>query len=242
LTESTGIWRGTIHLVSTSPHTLESQFNTFTKSCLDSMGIISQLAKSDGLIVSLAPAQSYLNPSSTSFSRSLQFAAPSHPEFSYHGLNTYAYLLARYGRISDTPTFDFVTIQFYESFSDLHHTISTGTPPSTALIVCIKSYLKPWTIDFRGTGVEWEQSAEIVVEKIVIGLANGWAKGSDRAVFIETDELKKAWKVLKEEKGFVGFGFWTIGEEGRDGFWLVDELNAFMGIRDADSRIQREEL
>jgi hypothetical protein len=138
---------------------------------------------------------------------------------------TYAYLLARYGRSSAVLTFDFVTIQFYESYSDLHHTIFNGTFPASALIDSIKRYLAPWSVNFSGSGVEWDETKEITIDRVVIGIANGWAKGSDRVVFIENAELEKAWDALKYVKGFLGFGFWTIGEEGKNDVWLVKDLN-----------------
>jgi hypothetical protein len=41
---------------------MDSKFNHFTVESLDMMGRLSQLAKSDGFIVAMAPAESYLDP------------------------------------------------------------------------------------------------------------------------------------------------------------------------------------
>jgi len=82
-----------------------NQYNHFTPQCLDTMGRFSQLAKERGnYIVSMAPAESYLDPTYPTFDRSLLHAYPEWqpiiPDFDYHGRNTYAYLLARYGTFS----------------------------------------------------------------------------------------------------------------------------------------------
>ena len=65
------------------------------------MGQFSVLAKKDGYIVAMAPAESYLDPTTSQFDRSLSHPYPEwkdlQPNFRYHGHNTYAYLLAEYG-------------------------------------------------------------------------------------------------------------------------------------------------
>lgn len=86
-----------------------SQYNVFTVECLNLMGHFSQLAHwMGGYIVSMAPAESYLDPSRAPlFSRTLlhEYAewqvGPSalDPPFRYHGLNVYSYLLARFDRL-----------------------------------------------------------------------------------------------------------------------------------------------
>ena len=75
------------------------------------MGKFSQLLKNAGYIVSMAPAESYLDPTTDEFSLSLLHNYPEWekdvPEFNYHGRNAYAYLLAKYS----IDTFDFISIQ-----------------------------------------------------------------------------------------------------------------------------------
>ena len=65
------------------------------------MGRLSQLAKSAGYLVAMAPAESYLDPTTHLFDLTLTHTYPEwealQPDFRYHGHNTYAYLLARYG-------------------------------------------------------------------------------------------------------------------------------------------------
>jgi hypothetical protein len=97
---------------------------------------MSLLAKRNGYLASLAPAESYLDPRSSEgpyFSRSLlhddeaweaEFSHERGPEYSrpyfgYHGRNCWAYLLTVYG----WGAFDFVSVQFYESYSHFGYDI-----------------------------------------------------------------------------------------------------------------------
>lgn len=90
----------------------ESPSNVFTMATLRTMGDMSVLAKEEGYIVAMAPAQSYMDYSTPVFSRSVAFAPhePWQQDFFYHGRNTYAFLLAEYG----SETFDFISIQLCE--------------------------------------------------------------------------------------------------------------------------------
>ena len=94
-----------------------SSINHFTFPELDLMGKFSQIMKKEGYIVSMAPSESYLDPTTDEFSLSLLFNHPEWekevPEFNYHGRNAYAYLLAKYS----VDTFDFISIQLYEGYS-----------------------------------------------------------------------------------------------------------------------------
>lgn len=120
--------------------TPSSPYNQFTVSCLQLMGRFSQIAKQHGYIVAMAPAESYLDPTTSLFDRSLLHTYSEwdkiQPDFAYHGHNTYAYLLAKYGQTTVSPTtlapttvasttaapttvdtFDFITVQLYEGYS-----------------------------------------------------------------------------------------------------------------------------
>ena len=76
---------------------LSKSSNQFTQSCLDLMGEMSQLAKADGYFVTMAPAESYLDPTTHQYDHSLRHNYPEwealQPDFHYHGHNTYGYLL-----------------------------------------------------------------------------------------------------------------------------------------------------
>ena len=133
----------------------------------------------------------------------------------------------------EIPTFDYVLVQFYESFSSLHHAIvDMGIPPAKALTDAITTYLEPWTVDFSNAGVEWnEKAAHIYIPRLVVGLANGWARGSDRALLIKKADLLKTWQSFYNDPRMAGFGFWSILHEGDAGLWLVKELSSFLNER-----------
>ena len=46
----------------------DSPYNTFTKECIETMGLLSQLLKKEGYVVAMAPAESYLDPTTSEFS------------------------------------------------------------------------------------------------------------------------------------------------------------------------------
>ena len=75
---------------------------------------MSALAKRDGYLVAMAPAQSYLDAGTSDFSRHVNLPPrePWQPSFFYSGRNVYAYILAVYG----TDLFDFISIQLYEGW------------------------------------------------------------------------------------------------------------------------------
>lgn len=79
---------------------VESPYNTFTSETLNQMLDMSAAAKTvktknGGLIVTLVPAQSYFDVSTSAFNTSLLSSySDYHPDFAYHGTNGYAYLVA----------------------------------------------------------------------------------------------------------------------------------------------------
>ena len=74
-----------------------NSINKFTFKELDLMGQLSVLLKKNNYIVSMAPAESYLDPFNEEFSLSLLFNHKEWenevPKFNYHGRNVYAYLI-----------------------------------------------------------------------------------------------------------------------------------------------------
>ena len=169
-------------------HAMAKQMNVDPKWLLlktDIMGKFSQLLKKDGYIVSMAPAESYLDSSTDEFSLSLLYNYPEWekkcPDFNYHGRNAYAYLLAKYS----VDTFDFISVQLYEGYS---HTLFKYKKNKQNLGIIlydlINSFIEGFVVDFSkeensGMGKE---IIKIPKEKIVIGLANGWA--GDRFLFV----------------------------------------------------------
>jgi beta-glucosidase len=211
---------------------LDSPTNEFTKECLDQMGEFSQLAKDDGCIVSMAPPESYLDITSSRFSRfvNLTYPEPWHQDFEYHGWNVYAYVLAKWN-----DAIDFVFVQFYESYSHAAHQIfELGVDPADFLI----SYVHQLVDQEEGLTVQFNvdssinlksQFVPLPLSKLVLGFANGWALNNDlgeKTVYFEREQLQKAYRALiitgNEPRGM---GFWVVEEEGNHGVHYAQDLN-----------------
>jgi len=189
----------------------------------------------------MAPAQSYFDLQSKHFSRSVILQESErewHSEFHYFGANVYAYLLAKFGH----EIFDFISIQFYESYSraamSIHHKGMTA-----------QSYLKYYVEDLMEQGesfqVDFEedenvhlrnQRVPLPLSKLVFGFANGWALDTgDKVVFMDPQSIQSAYHSLVDDDGKLqqprGFMFWVIGEEGKNQVDFVPELNKILKIR-----------
>ena len=135
---------------------VSSPINEFTVDCLNLVGQLSQLAKADGYIVSLVPPESYFDPTTGNFSRSLLFDYPEWAplvSFYYHGRNAYAYMFSRYGESTlnglTVPTFDFVTFQLYETYSHADYNITVaGMPGSEYLVNIVNRFIDGWMVEF----------------------------------------------------------------------------------------------
>lgn len=228
---------------------LESPFNEFTVECLDMMGKFSMLAKQHGYIVAMAPAESYLDPFTHSFDRSLLHAYPECqviPKFTYHGQNVYAYLLSKYGRTSiisgTVDTFDFVTVQLYEGYSHANFQIELqNESPVKYLSDFVERISTGWLVEFSSDpALNYDSSVvSVAPDRLVIGLANGWA-GDGKFLLIYPADVSKAYFHMLE-KGIVprGFAFWNILDEGRESakrnghpVWMAKGLNDFLKIRE----------
>lgn len=225
--------------------TPSSVYNHFTVECLDLMGRMSQLAKSSGeYLVAMAPAESYLDPNMASFDRSLLHEYEEwetlQPGFAYHGLNTYAYLLDRYGNYNESnhtpsicedngqddittavvekPTFDFVTVQLYEGYSHAEYATQVEKQSPVKYVTdFVKRMQIGWQIDFsKDAELNYPCSRTIALEstRLVVGLANGWA-GDGKFFLMYPEEVGAAYSIL-EEVGEAprGFAFWNIKDEG----------------------------
>ena len=223
---------------------VNSPRNEFTKECLDAMGEMSQLAKQTGLIVSMAPPESYLDISTPRFSRLVNLTYPEdawHLDFTYHGANVYAYILAKWG-----DSMDFVFVQFYESYSHAAFQISRrDVPPSSFLEQYVQQLVGPTNNPEKaGYDVNFEddpsldmdnQFVELPLSKVVFGFANGWAMNSDddeKVIFFPIEEVKQAYESLRKKQwNPLGMGFWNVEEEHTNGVNLSSGLNSILGIR-----------
>ena len=196
---------------------INSSINHFTYKELDIMGQFSQIMKKEGYIVSMAPAESYLDPTTDKFSLSLLYNYPEWekevPEFKYHGRNVYAYLLAKYS----IETFDFISVQLYEGYSHtLYKYQKEKKPFGEILYDLINSLNEGYIVDFskdKNSGMN-KEIIKIPRDKLVIGLANGWA--CDRFLFVNEKNIIEGWNFLKEKnKDVRGIMFWDIADEGK---------------------------
>ena len=209
---------------------VNSPNNHFSVEVLDMIGRVSQLAKQDGYVVSMAPMESYLDPTTSEFNRSCRLTNPEWqplvPAFTYHGRNVYAYLLARYGR-TPTPaggadTFDMIMLQLYESYSHFGHAVGVrGEPPADALARLVRALRDGWLVRFGSDPALGLADAEVRVPpaRLVIGLANAWAEPDGppphKPLFVRPRELAPGWAALAAEGAAPrGAGFWSAVHEG----------------------------
>jgi len=112
------------------------------------MGEMSVAAKKAGYVVSLAPAQSYMDVTTTEFGYGLNYY-PSQPwhqdDFPYAGRNNYCYLITIYGGV----VFDFVSVQLYESYAPANYAVTQEGED-------IASYLTDWAAAlYKGYDVDY---------------------------------------------------------------------------------------
>jgi len=186
---------------------------------------------------------------------------PTVPGFHYHGLNTYAYLIDRYGTycssVSDgscsllSDTFDFITIQLYEGYSHAEYNttqLSAATLNVTQnqlahdyITEFVRSVAKGWEVDYsRDIALQYPHQNHMSVpsSRIVIGLANGWA-GDGKFFLAYPDQLSLAYQALSNaDLQPRGFAFWDILDEGKcspqqpeEPVWMATGLNRFLHIR-----------
>lgn len=212
---------------------IQSTRNEFTIELLNQMGTFSIEAKKDGLITSMAPPESYLDTTTSRFSRFVNKTYPTdnwHQDFEYHGWNVYAYVMAKYGE-----AIDFVMIQFYESYSHaLYQTEKMNMSQSDFLVKYIQHLSDNgfgYTVNFQDdqTLDLHNQFVPLPLEKIVFGFANGWAVGSEKAIFFVPSQVKVAFDQLRKMNLEPrGCGYWVVEEEGKNEVELTKELNAII--------------
>jgi chitinase len=213
-----------------------SSSNHFTIKELDIMGELSVLAKQKGYIVSLAPAESYLDYTTSEFSLSLLYNHNEWinevPNFNYHGRNTYAYLIKKYG----IDVFDFISIQLYEGYTHtLYKYKRQGIKFGKILEEIIINLTKGYEVDFtkvKESGLN-KEIITIPNEKIVIGLANAWA--DKQFLFVNKDDLIEAFDYLKINNiTCKGMMFWDLKDEGmihinddtKTPFYMAEVINS----------------
>ena len=150
----------------------EGPGNYFSVDVLNRMGEMSALAKKDGYIVTIAPMESYLDVGIPKFSRyvNLPYEDDWHPEFTYHGANLYAYILAKW-----QDAIDLISIQLYESFSHAAYSINhLGKSPSVWLVdyvIALQSNDEGFYVNFdTDDDIDLGRTfVNVPMEKLVIG-------------------------------------------------------------------------
>lgn len=223
--------------------TLTHPNNLMTSECVAFMGEFSQLGKQNGYIVSMAPAESYLDPTTSVYDRILTHAYPEwtnlQPKFTYHGHNSYAPLLSsKYGKTLRgeewVDTFDLIFIQFYEGYSHALYNITIlQQDPTDYIVNFVTRVAKGWTIDFsKDPSIHVEtQTISAPTTKLILGLANGWA-GDGKFLLLWPQAIENAFKKLQKlHLQPLGCGFWNIKDEGRKNLYLAQSLNQFLQTR-----------
>jgi hypothetical protein len=163
-----------------------------------------------------------------------------HPTFTYHSFNSYAYIVSRYGNSAAGPTFDWVCVQLYETWSRAHQNISyIGQPADDYLNRLMPYYLDGFEVDFSSVpALNWpSQRVRLNASQVVIGLANGWADPT-RVLLVEPSEVGKSYNALKAAgKAPRGYAYWDVGDEGitptgwTSPLFMAEGLNEFLHIR-----------
>lgn len=183
------------------------------------IGELSTKLKRAGYVVTMAPAQSYLDVDEHRFDLELTHSPSWKSDFEYHGRNLYAYWLAFYGKTkfdngTNVDTFDWVCLQFYEGFSRANNELaSKGIPISSYLDSLAARMSSGWNIDFNSYG--GIRSVSVPRSSLVIGLANGWSDPfppTQKFLLLLPEQIREGWAATY----ISGFAFWTIDEEGRE--------------------------
>lgn len=171
----------------------EDPNNVLAMDMLNLVGEMSQLAKQDGFIVTMVPAESYLDSTTSLYDTSLLHSYPEWEgimDFNYHGRNGFAFLLTKFRHTSVTKdthtalvdTFDLVSIQLYESYTHFNYNLTAapeGERQSAAsyLVQWVPMVVDGWYVDFAADPTSGLDSQMVYVNRsnLCIGIANGWA-------------------------------------------------------------------
>ena len=195
---------------------LDHPNNEFSIKCLEAMGQFSELAKRDGFLVGMAPPQSYFDIETNHFSRFVNWKDHRqwHDDFSYFGRNVYAYLLSKYGQ-----SIDFVSVQFYESYSRAGWEVFGQQMPPQAYLQhyvqrLVEHHQESFFVNFEeDPSLDYNsRDVQFPLSKLVFGFANGWGfNDDDKVCYFDPNEIDIAYKaLLKSNQTPRGFMFWVM--------------------------------
>lgn len=195
------------------------------------IGELSTRLKRAGYVVSMAPAQSYLDVEKSEFDLILTHPPAWKPDFEYHGRNLYAYWLAFYGKTelgdgNNVDTFDWVCLQLYEGWSRANNQLASKEVPFGTYLPALASRMSAgWKVDFGQYG--GIKTVSVPRNRLVIGLANGWTSPFppvQKFLLLLPEQIREGWSAVQT----AGFAFWTVDEEGNlvngKPFYLTKEL------------------
>lgn len=163
--------------------------------------------------------------------------------FPYHGKNVFTYVFKKYyyiekeeieqNDLSTTSktrleTFDFISIQLYEGWSEANYEIFfNNVKAETYILNLIKTMKEGWEVKFSMVPETNLQDQKFCLDNtnLVIGLANGWAGECSgfKFLLLYKQQLKNIVSVLREKDLMVkGFMFWSLKHEGDK---VVDPYN-----------------
>ena len=212
---------------------VQSPTSKFTMATLDIMADFSVEAKKHGLIVSMAPAESYLDAAAEGGGVDARFsldlglpprAWTSGPHaadddkhlieangFRHAGRQCYAYVLQRAG----VETFDWISVQLYEAYSPFAHDVGRRQRPQReALMTRVAGLVGGYTVTHLPPDKS-EYVVRVPPSKVVLGIANQWADGV-KFCRVDPSAMREAYEATAARygEGFLGTMFWTIEEEG----------------------------
>jgi len=196
---------------------------------LDLMGEMSVAAKAAGYVVTMAPAQSYLDVQTSEFNLQLNNppADPWMQDFLYAGRNTYAYLLAHFG----ADTFDLVDVQFYEGWSRAHYAITNqSVPVGEYLDTWLGTLAGGWQVDFAAASRP-PASVAVSPERVLVGTHIVYDGIPPKFQAFTPSQLQAAWASLQAAGRPTprGVMFWCVACG--DGPGMAAELNGFLHVR-----------
>ena len=191
---------------------LSSAENVLPNATLTLMFDMSKAAKDAGALVSLVPAQSYFDPTANTFDYKLNASYNDwHPDFPYRGTNTYTPLV-----VKNSSLFDFVSVQFYESWSRCGQAIEQQfQDPAQYLADFVRAVASGWTVDFgdvhQPLGLTGKHNVSLdVAEKLVLGFSTG-SKMQNRGkmIYVAPNDVRRAYLNLAPSHRFRGCMFWN---------------------------------
>ena len=163
-------------------------YNEIQPECLQLVIDMSVAAKKAGLLVTLAPPQSYFDVTTGQFNRFLNNSDPHfHPEFYYRGRNSYAYIFAA----APAGTFDLVEVQLYETFAPALRSLNAGVLGEDYLRSWVANLLSGWMINVTDPLLPLKGLVPVHLDssRLLVGISFAPGGSPGRSVFFWPDQI-----------------------------------------------------